>query len=95
MPFKSASQRRYLFAKEPEVAKEFASHMTHKDEMKLPEHVQKMSGGGYMCGHCGGMVDEEGLAEQGEGLEEEAGETEQHEGGERLSEFARKIMGRK
>jgi hypothetical protein len=38
MPFKSKAQRRYLFAKEPEVAKEFAAH-TPKGA-KLPEHVK-------------------------------------------------------
>jgi hypothetical protein len=39
MPFKSEAQRRYLFAKEPEVAKEFAK-ATPKGK-KLPEHVKK------------------------------------------------------
>lgn len=37
MPFRSEAQRRYLFAKHPEVAKEFAAH-TPKGA-KLPEHV--------------------------------------------------------
>ncbi len=62
MPFKSTAQRGYLFAHHPEVAKEFASHMTHKEEMHLPEHVKKMAEGGYTCMHCGGMVDEAGYA---------------------------------
>jgi hypothetical protein len=47
MPFKSQAQRRYLFAKHPEVAKEFAA-ATPKGK-KLPEHVKggkKMLGGG-------------------------------------------------
>lgn len=39
MPFKSEAQRRYLYAKEPEVAKEFAAH-TPKGK-KLPEKVKK------------------------------------------------------
>ena len=39
MPFVSDAQRRYLYAKEPEVAKEFASK-TPKGK-KLPEHVKK------------------------------------------------------
>lgn len=38
MPFKSDSQRKYLFAKKPEVAKEFASHS--EKGKKLPEHVK-------------------------------------------------------
>lgn len=37
MPFKSEAQRRYLFAKHPEVAREFASK-TPKGK-KLPQHV--------------------------------------------------------
>jgi hypothetical protein len=37
MPFKSEAQRRYLFAKHPKVAKEFAAH-TPKGA-KLPEKV--------------------------------------------------------
>lgn len=39
MPFKSKAQARYLFAKEPKVAKEFASKT--KSIKKLPEHVKK------------------------------------------------------
>jgi len=39
MPFKSDAQRRYLYANEPSVAKEFASK-TPKGK-KLPEHVKK------------------------------------------------------
>jgi len=37
MPFKSDSQRRYLWAKKPKVAKEFAAKTTNG--MQLPEHV--------------------------------------------------------
>ena len=37
MPFKSDAQRKYLFAKKPSGAKEFAAH-TPKGK-KLPEHV--------------------------------------------------------
>ena len=41
MPFKSKSQMRLLYAKEPEVAKEFAAH-TSKEQMKaLPKKVKK------------------------------------------------------
>lgn len=39
MPFKSEAQRRYLWAKEPKVAKEFAA-ATPKGT-KLPSHVDK------------------------------------------------------
>ncbi len=39
MPFKSKSQARYLFAKEPEVAKEFADKT--KSIKALPEKVKK------------------------------------------------------
>lgn len=39
MPFKSSAQRRFLFAKKPEIAKEFAKK-TPKDK-KLPEKVKK------------------------------------------------------
>ncbi len=39
MPFKSESQRRFLFAKEPAVAKEFAAK-TPKG-VKLPKHAAK------------------------------------------------------
>ncbi len=42
MPFKSAAQRRFLYAKHPAVAKEFASK-TPKGA-KLPEHVSKKKG---------------------------------------------------
>lgn len=38
MPLESQAQRRYLFAKHPEVAKEFAAK-TPKGA-KLPEHVR-------------------------------------------------------
>lgn len=39
MPFKSDAQRKFLYAKEPKVAKEFESK-TPKGK-KLPEHVKK------------------------------------------------------
>ncbi|HEV8420528.1 MAG TPA: hypothetical protein VGR13_04160 [Actinomycetota bacterium] len=39
MPFKSQAQRRYLYAKHPEVAKEFEA-VTPKGK-KLPQHVKK------------------------------------------------------
>jgi hypothetical protein len=39
MPFKSKAQQKYLFAKKPEVAKEFAEKTTNYKA--LPEHVKK------------------------------------------------------
>lgn len=38
MPFVSKAQQGYLFAKKPEVAKEFAKHTSKSDYKKLPEH---------------------------------------------------------
>lgn len=40
MPFESKAQARYLFAKHPEVAKEFASKTG--DMKDLPEHKDKL-----------------------------------------------------
>jgi ubiquinone/menaquinone biosynthesis C-methylase UbiE len=40
MPFKSKAQQRYLFAKEPSVAEEFAEHTPKQAYKKLPEHVR-------------------------------------------------------
>ena len=40
MPFLSKAQRGYLYAKHPEVAKEFAEKTTPAQEKNLPEHVQ-------------------------------------------------------
>lgn len=45
MPFKSESQRKFLFAKKPEVAKEFAEH-TPKGK-KLPKKLKKSKKKGY------------------------------------------------
>lgn len=39
MPFKSKAQMRYLFAKHPEIAREFAEKTP--DIKDLPEHVRK------------------------------------------------------
>lgn len=39
MPFKSQAQRRFLYAREPEVAEKFAEH-TQRGK-KLPERVQR------------------------------------------------------
>lgn len=39
MPFKSQAQRRLMYAKHPEIAKEFEAH-TPKGK-KLPQHVKK------------------------------------------------------
>ena len=41
MPFKSRKQQRYLFANEPDIAKEFAKDMSPKDFKKLPEKAPK------------------------------------------------------
>lgn len=38
MPFKSKAQAKYMYAKHPEIAKEFASKT--KSIKKLPEHVK-------------------------------------------------------
>jgi hypothetical protein len=40
MPFRSKSQVRALFAKAPEVAKEFAAHTSKEQFKKLPEKVK-------------------------------------------------------
>lgn len=54
MPFKSEAQRGYLFAKHPEIAKEFAA-ATPKGK-KLPEHVakRKRAHAAVMSGLMGG-----------------------------------------
>lgn len=41
MPFKSSAQMRYLYAKEPSVAKRFTEEMKsqHKSFTNLPKHV--------------------------------------------------------
>lgn len=39
MPFRSIAQQKYLFAKHPEVAEEFAAHTPKSTYKKLPEHV--------------------------------------------------------
>lgn len=41
MPFKSKAQMRYLYANEPQVAKEFADHT--KSISKLPEYKKETS----------------------------------------------------
>lgn len=41
MPFKSRAQQKYLFAKEPEVAEEFAEHTPRSAYKNMPEHVTK------------------------------------------------------
>lgn len=38
MPFKSKAQRAYLYAKEPEIAKEFEAKT--KNSKNLPKHVK-------------------------------------------------------
>jgi hypothetical protein len=43
MPFKSKAQQGFLFAKKPEIAKEFASKMSPADFSKLPDHVRANS----------------------------------------------------
>lgn len=39
MPFKSEAQRRYMFAKRPEIAKRWARE--YPDQGKLPDHVRE------------------------------------------------------
>lgn len=75
MPFASKSQRGFLFARHPGVAKEFASKMTHGEEEALPEHVKKMDHGGYACMHCGGATDMKGYSEGGEVVDSDNDET--------------------
>ena len=41
MPFRSVAQQRFLFAKKPEVAEEFAEHTPKSDYKNLPEHFGK------------------------------------------------------
>lgn len=41
-PFVSKSQQRYLYAKEPEVAEEFAAATPKSAYKRLPEHVKKV-----------------------------------------------------
>lgn len=43
MPFKSKAQQGYLFAKKPEVAREFASKTPKSAYSNLPEHKGSMS----------------------------------------------------
>jgi hypothetical protein len=40
MPFKSKAQQGFLYAKKPEIAKEFAEKTPKKAYKKLPEHVK-------------------------------------------------------
>lgn len=40
MPFESKAQERYLFAKHPEIAKEFAAHTP--EDKKLPNHKKPL-----------------------------------------------------
>jgi hypothetical protein len=41
MPFVSKAQQSYLYAKKPEVAKEFEEHTPKSAYQNLPEHVAK------------------------------------------------------
>lgn len=45
MPFKSRSQKSFLFAKHPEIAEEFADKTPKANYKKLPEHVSKDKNG--------------------------------------------------
>lgn len=42
MSFVSKAQQGYLFAKKPEVAKEFAKHTSKSDYKHMPEHKKTM-----------------------------------------------------
>jgi hypothetical protein len=64
MPFKSEAQRRFMHAKHPHIAERFEEETA--SGAKLPEHVQKLEGGGMACMHCGGSVDAEGYSDGGE-----------------------------
>lgn len=41
MPFKSKAQQKFLFAKKPEIAEEFAEKTPKSAYKKLPEHAKK------------------------------------------------------
>jgi len=41
MPFKSKAQQRFMFAKHPKIAKEFASEMTKEQFEELPKKKKK------------------------------------------------------
>lgn len=41
MPFKSEKQRRFLYAKKPEVAERFARHMGHRKFAKAAQRKAK------------------------------------------------------
>lgn len=45
MPFVSKAQQKFLYAKHPEVAEEFAEHTPKSAYKKLPEHVSKDKNG--------------------------------------------------
>jgi len=45
MPFKSKAQKRYLFAKEPEIAEEFAEKTPENKYKSLPNYVSKDKNG--------------------------------------------------
>lgn len=45
MPFRSKAQQRFLFAREPKVAEEFAEKTPKSAYKKLPEHVSKDKNG--------------------------------------------------
>ena len=42
--FKSKSQQRFLYAKHPDIADEFAAHTPKKAYKRLPDHVPKAGG---------------------------------------------------
>lgn len=44
MPFQSQAQRRYLYAREPDVAEEFAEKTPKSAMKKLPEYVKDKDG---------------------------------------------------
>lgn len=41
MPFKSQSQRKFLFSQKTDIAKEFAEHTSKAQMKKLPKKVKK------------------------------------------------------
>ena len=60
MPFKSLAQKRYMYAKHPELAKEYEAE-TPKDSM-LPEKVKRKAKAGMRVGPKGSKGKFRGLA---------------------------------
>lgn len=59
MPFESKAQQRFMFAKHPEMAKEWADKTP--DISALPEHVKKMAAGGDVTAGSPATIDSAGM----------------------------------